>query len=232
MNTRILWGAAVASIFILTMPAAAQTLDGPPALPLGASPTQPIPARDADGRYLTPNVGLSREATVWHVRAALNVAALGCRDEAELETIAQYNKLLATQRRPLAAAAAAVKAQYRARYGAGWSGVHDREMTRLYNYFAQPPAQKAFCQVARDVLREAQTITPARLSQFAAAALPRLEAPFTDFYGRYDAYRLALTTWRERGLTLAVSDLPLPQTLSTAIVGDPISAAGASFNPN
>ena len=59
----------------------------PPAPALGPMPQPPagayagmtIPARLADGSYPTPNQHLGYAATLWHLRVALNVAALGCR---------------------------------------------------------------------------------------------------------------------------------------------------------
>lgn len=227
MRKSVLGAVALVFALVFVQSAMAQSWDSEPAPPPGSSPNQAIPVRDTAGRFATPNVGLSREATIWHMRAALNVAALGCRDAAEQETVAQYNKLLSTQRRGLAAADLAVKAQYRARFGARWSKTHDQTMTRVYNFFAQPPAQPAFCEAARGVLLEAQTIPPGKLADFAAGALPRLEAPFTDFYVRYEAYRLAMTAWRERGLTLATSETLLPSPVS---INGPLPAPGFSSN--
>jgi len=184
------------TILCLSAPASAQGWGQPPQAPAGAARNQAIPPLGPDGRYVTLNQGLSPDETSWHVRAALNVAALGCRDAMERATVAAYNRLIARHSAVLAAAASGVKTSYRARYGAGWEPVHDRDMTRLYNFFAQPPAQLRFCAVARDVLAEAQTVRPADFAVFAAAALPRLEAPFTDFYRDYDAYRTAYAAWR------------------------------------
>ncbi len=181
---------------LIAAPAAAQRFDAPPAPPEGAASNQTIPVRDAQNRYSTPNRDLDRDEVSWHVRAALNVAALGCRDAAELETVAAYNRLLRAQRESLAAADAGVKSAYRTRHGAGWEDVHDRQMTRVYNFFAQPPAQERFCMAAREVLARAETVAPVEFADFAAEALPRLEAPFTDFYRQYDAYRVAYASWQ------------------------------------
>ncbi|MDG2533525.1 hypothetical protein P6144_07705 [Sphingomonas sp. HITSZ_GF] len=172
--------------------------DARPLPPAGSTPNQLIPAHGGDGGYMTVNRGISREQTAWHVRAALNVAALGCRDEAERETVAAYNALLSRHKASLAAADFAVKAQYRTRYGAGWDSRHDRDMTRVYNFFAQPPAQTSFCRVARDVLAEARRVSPDQFAAFAADALPRLEAPFTDFYRDYEAWKVADRAWQGR----------------------------------
>ncbi|MBB5711273.1 hypothetical protein [Sphingomonas xinjiangensis] len=185
------------------LPAVAQSWSEAPKPPEGAAPNQAVPALDAQGGYLTPNRDLSPSQSSWHVRAALNVAALGCRDAFEAETIAGYNQLLALHRTALAQADTGVKALYRARHAAEWEGEHDRAMTRVYNFFAQPPAHDAFCAVEHEVLREALTVQPAAFETFALAALPRLEAPFTGFYRAYDAYRTALAGWR--GGTAAVT---------------------------
>lgn len=171
--------------------------EAPPAPPAGASPNQLIPARDFEGNYVTPNRKLSRDETSWHMRAALNVAALGCRDAAEAQTVAAYNRLLRQHRATLAAADAGVKSLYRARLGAEWESAHDRQMTRVYNFFAQPTAHDGFCFAAREVLARIDSVTPAQFADFAAEALPRLEAPFTAFYREYEAWRTAHAAWRQ-----------------------------------
>jgi hypothetical protein len=212
----------VAGALCTATPSLAQRFQGddaPPAPPSGASPNQMIPPRDGDGSYLTPNRHLIPEETAWHVRAALNVAALGCRDAYEAQTVALYNAMLREQRDVFAHADIVVRADYHARYGAGWQDRHDDAMTRVYNFFAQPPAQSAFCAVARAVLAEAATVDPEHFLTFAADALPRLEAPFTDFYRAYDAYRVALADWRAHGPTRQIAAVERP------------SAIPASFEP-
>jgi hypothetical protein len=187
-----LLGSAV--LALAATPALAQY--APPQPPKGATAYERIPLRDVAGRYVTPNLGISREEATWHVRAALNVAALSCRDEYERERIAAYNGLLREKQRVLAAADSAVRGVYKVRYGAAWQNQHDGAMTRLYNYFAQPTAQAAFCAVAYDVLIEASLIDEAGFESFAGEAIARLEAPVLDFYRDYDAYRFALAEWR------------------------------------
>ncbi|MEI9927704.1 MAG: hypothetical protein WDN44_08350 [Sphingomonas sp.] len=208
-------------VALFAPPAAAQVLVPPPLPPIGSAPNQNIPERDSLGRYATPNLGLSRDEVVWHLRAALNVAALACRDAEEERTITAYNRMIAEDAAPLAAADAAVKADYRARYGVDWADRHDHDMTKLYNFFAQPPAQGGFCAAAQGVLAEIDRVPPAELADFAAEALPRLEAPFTDFYRDYDRYRLALAAWNAQampgraGMGLAAA-APTQQTASIA----------------
>lgn len=115
---------------------------------------------------------------LWHVRVALNVAALACRDADEGQTVASYNALIRNRVTALAAANDAVSARYKAEYGARWETARERDMTRLYNYFAQPGAQGEFCTAAKVTLAQIATVDASELPSFAVAALPALEAPF------------------------------------------------------
>lgn len=116
--------------------------------------------------------------TLWHVRVALNVAALGCRDADEATTVAAYNSLIKRNTAVLAAANAAVDARYKATYGAKWQDARERDMTKLYNFFAQPTAQAEFCATAKDVLAQIGTVDAGALMAFAKVQLPALEQPF------------------------------------------------------
>ena len=166
-----------------------------PLPPAGAASNLALPGRLPDGTWATPNRALSSEAAAWHLRAALNVAALGCRDAEEPQTVARYNALLGGKRAVLAAADAAVRAEYRARFGSGWQDAHDDAMTRVYNFFALPPVQAAFCAQARAVLADAARATAEDFVATAPAALARIEAPFITFYEDYERYRQARTAW-------------------------------------
>ncbi len=168
--------------------------DAEPALPKGGSPGFEPPAPDGAGGYLTPNRGLSGEETTWHLRVALNVAALGCRGA----LVDGYNALLTAHKAALAATADAVTMRYKARFGQGWQAQHDDAMTRLYNFWALPPAQGAFCAAAQAVLAEAATLAPDALPGFAATALPRIEAPLVAFFADYDRWRTAHAGWAAR----------------------------------
>ncbi|MBS0478142.1 MAG: hypothetical protein JSR79_02445 [Proteobacteria bacterium] len=116
--------------------------------------------------------------TLWHVRVALNVAALGCRDADEAATVAAYNSLIRRNTAVLAAANGAVDARYKAQYGAKWQDARERDMTKLYNFFAQPAAQAEFCATAKGALAQVGVIDPGALMAFAKTELPVLEAPF------------------------------------------------------
>ena len=186
-----------------------------PTPPAGLPESLTVPPTDTGGAYLTINHGLDAAETVWHVRSALNVAALACRGPQEAGIVAAYNALLKAQKAPLAKALKATEARYKAEQGKAWQTEHDRHMTRVYNFFAQPAAQPGFCAAATDALAEAGTTAPADFPAFAAAALPRLEAPFTDVYRAYDGYRRDLAEWKARYGTGQTAAVP-PDTVATA----------------
>lgn len=164
-------------------------MPGPkPTPPASSAPNLKLPPKLADGTYATPNRSLSGAGTVWHLRVALNVAALGCNDAAH--TVANgYNDLIRTRSARFAESYKAMTAQY------GSLDTLDVAMTRLYNYFAQPPAQPGFCAAAREVLAEVPAVPDAEFPAFAAKAMQRLEQPFLDFYGAYDKYLADLARW-------------------------------------
>lgn len=160
-----------------------------PQPPAGAAANLTLPAQRADGSYATPNRDLSSAATIWHVRVAFNVAALGC-DDAGHRVSAAYNRVLKAQKKTFAQAHRALASEY------GGAPAFDAAMTRLYNYFAQPPAQPGFCATARLLLDEAAAAMPAQFGAFAHKALPRLDKPFADFYAAYDGWRGDVSLWR------------------------------------
>jgi hypothetical protein len=149
-----------------------------------APPSQPsTPARNA---LRAANSGLSGEEAAWHLRSALNVAALACDRSGKLGIASDYNQLLARQRAPLAAAYRAEGARF-----AG-AGALDAHVTRLYNQFAQPPAQAHFCAVAAQVAAEARAVPPERFIAYAPDGLARLVASFDERPA--SAMRMASTT--------------------------------------
>ena len=180
-----------------------------------ASPVEPVPprpelpaylgaivppAKDADGDYRTINHGIGAQQAMWHVRAALNVAAIGCRGtDGGTALTAAYNAMLTSQHAALAAANKSVEASFRARFGAGgWQAAHDAYMTRLYNFFAAPAAKPAFCAAAVPLAVKAATTPASQFAAFTAGALPQLEAPFVEVFRQVDGYRTALAAWDVR----------------------------------
>ena len=190
----------------------------PPRPPGGASANLVIPAALPDGSYPTPNKGLSEAAAIWHLRVALNVAALGCRGPNDALLIAGYNKMLADDKSVLAGAEKKLAAEYRASGGTDWRDAYDDSMTRLYNFFAQPPAQPDFCAAAQATLGALAATPPASLARYAVATLPTLDQPFVDFYRAYDAYRRDI---RSYSTVIAVNAAPPAPVVAPSITVDP-----------
>jgi hypothetical protein len=163
--------------------------------PPGAADNLQLPARLADGSFATPNRNLSPAAAVWHLRTGLNVAALSCRGAGEAQLLSGYARFLAAYRPQLSTA------QHTLAASIGNGDAFDRAMTRLYNYWALPPAQTAFCAAAAQVMAQAATVDPAGLPGFAVQAVAQLDRPFTDFFTRYAAWRDA----RASGSTFALA---------------------------
>lgn len=171
----------------LPVPAPLPTQTAAPRAPDGAATNLAIPERLADGSYATPNRNASAAAAAWHLRAAFNVAALNCNDPALAPA---YNQFLKAHRGPLKDAHHALTREY------GDTASFDPAMTRLYNYFAQPPVMAQFCTTAAPLLHQLAALPAADLPGVAPAALAQIDRPFTDFYARYDAWRADLAAWR------------------------------------
>ena len=184
----------------------------PAPLPTGARPGMNVPARLPDGSYPTPNRALSGAGAVWHLRSALNVAALACRGAQEATIIAQYNAMLAARKVEFASAQATLQAEYRAG-GGDWQDRFDDAMTRVYNYFAQPPVRDPFCAKALPMLTQVADMPAGGLDAFAAPGIDALDQPFVDFYRAYDRYRAELSTWTAAQPPVLTVD---PQILATS----------------
>lgn len=155
----------------------------PPAAPQPTGHgTLAVPSRLADGSYATPNSALSAAATLWHLRAGLNVAALSCRGPQEAVLTAGYNALL---RRDRAAFDAAYRTLGREH---GDAARFDAAMTALYNYYALGPARPGLCAAAGEVLTQAAALAPDQLAAFAPGALAQVEAPYQRVFAEQDAF--------------------------------------------
>jgi cell division septation protein DedD len=161
-----------------------------PVPPGGALPNLGLPEGDGRGGFRTANSGIAPDEAVWHVRSALNVAALACDDRA---IVANYNALLKRQKSVFAAAHKAESRQQ------GSVSAMDTHMTRLYNFFAQPPVQRGFCAAASRVAADAQSVSAAEFQRFSTQAIVRLDQPFQDFYRAYQGYQRDLAAWRAGG---------------------------------
>ncbi len=197
-----------------------------PMLAMGNGAVVPPPLTP-DGRYRTINTGIGPLQTAWHLRAALNVAAIGCRGAADATLAPSYNTMLSSKKAVLADADHFVQTHYRTASARTWQADHDAYMTRLYNFFAMPAAKAAFCVAADSVAPQAAAIAPDAFVGFAATALPQLEAPFTAVFATVDRYKAEVADWDARygaGAT-RVAAAPAAATAAAAIAV-PTAAAG------
>jgi hypothetical protein len=154
-----------------------------------------IPAVGLDGRRQTVNTGISDLQTVWNVRSGLNVAALNCRSIRHAGLVENYSSYLVTHKRQLADTNRKLGREYRTKHGSSYRNAQDAYMTQVYNYFALPPALPAFCDEALAISRDAMLVPRGELGTFSAAALPRMEGVFENFFRSYEQYRADVLAW-------------------------------------
>jgi hypothetical protein len=200
---RVMADFAVGMGLVTAMPVGAQVAPASQAMvpyrpipPGGAAYAMDVPARRDDGQWATINTGLDAYSTLWHLRSAWNVAALNCLDPSQRQILTGYRAFLTRYSRPLATANLALETKFRSQYGAG-AAIRNREayMTRVYNYFALPATQGEFCATALAVASEYLAAPPGDAQAFAAAALPRYEGVFQDFFNRYAQYQADAAGW-------------------------------------
>lgn len=145
-----------------------------------AAATFPSAQQQAEVQQEPPSPALAEAGSardVWMLRSALNVAALGCQRAGNAEIGNRYNAMLKQHATLLTQAYVSEEARYRQAYGARWQSVQDREATQLYNRYANHPELSRFCQEANALSADALRVSTEDFARFAAAALPRLEAP-------------------------------------------------------
>ena len=165
---------------------------------MGAVGTMVIPRIGADGIRDTVNARLTPAQTTWNLRSALNVAALNCLDLKHTGILPNYKTFLKTHSRDLSSTNRALARQFRDKHGSGYRDVQDSYMTQVYNYFALPPVQDAYCDMALSISNELVSVQRGELNTFALMALPRIEGVFEDFYRSYEKYRTDLAAWDAR----------------------------------
>lgn len=159
-----------------------------------------LPPLGPDGQRITINSGLDEDSTLWHFRSGWNVAALNCLDAGEEPILEGYRTFLTKYRRALSRANTDIDKRFRREHDSRSSAIKAREayMTQVYNYFALPPARAAFCNVALQVANEFLLAQPEDPKAFAAAALPRYETAFQNFFRLYAQYQIDSGAWDAR----------------------------------
>lgn len=167
-----------------------------PTPPFGASTTTIVPALRPDGLRQTINRDLGPLETLWHVRAALNVAALSCTAPQYERLVDDYNAFITNNKSFLRNANNAIIRKFRRDIGSGYKAAHDRHQTSLYNYWSFSPLRRPFCDQAVEVSQRAIITKSDEMNIFGAEALAQLEKPFVDFYAAYEQYEKDLEAWR------------------------------------
>lgn len=107
---------------------------------------------------------------LWHLRVAMNVAALQCDFEPSLLTVSNYNATLAHHQSELATAFDILTAYFRRSGNPSTRAAiraFDQYNTKVYSSYSTVQAQKDFCQVMGQVGREAIFTQRASLGQLA-----------------------------------------------------------------
>ncbi|AMO72083.1 hypothetical protein [Sphingorhabdus sp. M41] len=167
-----------------------------PTPPFGASNLTIVPSLRIDGMRDTINRDLGPLETLWHVRAALNVAALSCTGPLYERLVDDYNAFISNNSASLRNANNAIIRKFQRETGAGYKTEHDRHQTQLYNYWSFSPLRRPFCDQAVQVSQRAIVTKSADLNAFAEQALSEMEKPFTDFYLAYEEYERDLQAWQ------------------------------------
>ena len=160
----------------------------PPVMPAGGYPGLKIPSKRKDGTYVTPNFEMTDAAAVWHLRGALNVAALAC-DKAGGGVIDGYNAWLTAHHAVLDASVKQYMHDWQVTGWWDWEQAYEANQTRLYNFYSQSTIRVAFCAAARTEIASIGTVADADLPTYARGALARIDKPFIDFYTAFDAWR-------------------------------------------
>ena len=181
-----------------------------PMPPDGASPVMAIPGLDKGGLRVTPIRNISPMQSLWNLRSAYNVAALGCFNPKHAAILPAYKAFLRANAKSLAVANRTVDAEWRKKYGVGFIRPREKYMTEVYNHFAIPPTMAAFCDATMVVGNDAKLIKPSGLPSFALVALPNVEIVFDDFFRRYDEYRAELVAWQTKWGSAAVPGSLVP----------------------
>ncbi len=176
-----------------------------PTPPLSASPTTVIPPLRPDGLRQTINRDIGPLQTLWHVRSALNVAALSCSGPTYTRIADDYNVFIKNNASTLKSAYNAIQSKFQREHGSGGKTIFDRHQTQLYNYWSFSPIRRPFCDEAMQVGQTAVVTKSADLNNFAAGAILKLEVPFNDFYLAFEQYQRDLAAWNQQYGTAVAS---------------------------
>ena len=166
-----------------------------PLPPGNAAVTQILPGRGIDGRFVTANSNVTGDRAFWQLKIGLNVAAIGCRGLEETTLVSAYNNIIKTHGKVIKSTEKSVIGQLGKENKNSGVAARDRLSTQLFNYFAQPPAQRGFCARANEIAQQVSATPTAQLIEQAPAHLARLDQPFHEFYEAYAKYQTDAVAW-------------------------------------
>lgn len=146
---------------VVPLPANVEAEPPPPPAP----PPEPVPPE---------LVNASKGEDLWHLRSALNVAALICDNKVYTSLIPNYNRLLKVHKALLTAAVQSELDQFKIADKKKWQALYDTHMTKLYNQYSLTQRREKFCDKASDVAGRAGDMTAEALSMEATAMIFRL----------------------------------------------------------
>jgi len=124
------------------------------------------PAVKAPAGELMPK---GTSASVWRLRAGLNVAALSCKGRGRTSVSGDYRKLLSRHRTLLAQA-------YQAEERRLGRDRFDKQQTQIYNRFANQRSPERFCATASEVAKQANRMDSASLAPSSRRMVAHLES--------------------------------------------------------
>ena len=193
-----------------------------PMPPGNASLTQILPGRAIDGHFVTANSNVTGDRAFWQLKIGLNVAAIGCRGLEETTLVSAYNNIIKAHGKVIKSTEKSVITQLGKENRNNGIAPRDRLSTQLFNYFAQPPAQRAFCARANEIAQLVSSEPTAQVIAQAPAHLSRLDQPFLDFYEAYAAYQVEAAAWDAKYAPVPVTTAPAtPIATSIKPAGSP-----------
>jgi len=175
---------------VVPLPANVEAEPPPP-----APPPEPVPPE---------LVNASKGEDLWHLRSALNVAALICDNKVYSSLVPNYNRLLTVHKALLTAAVQTELDQFKLVDKKKWQALYDTHMTKIYNQYSLTQQRDKYCQKAAQIAGQAGDLTAEALSGQATAMIFRL-----NLAGEINQ---ALLGWGPPGSPVASS------TPSTAVV--------------
>lgn len=202
-----------------------------PMAPGGAADNMPIPFKGVDGVRQTVNANVTPAQATWNMRSAFVVGSLNCLDPRYAQILESYKLMLKAHEKALGRTNTKVEGEWKQRIGTGYQRARDTYTTKLYNYFALPPALPRFCDAMLEISREAPQIASADLDAFSMRALSKVENSFELFFQEFEQYRIAAAAWDAKyGAQYGAAAVPV-----TSVYGVPASTVGGgpvSYGPS